>query len=139
MEKPSEFDKNIPKTETQWQKELPAEVYHVCREKGTERPFTGALLDEKRQGQFICACCQQPLFNSDAKYDSGSGWPSFYSVDSQEAVVEVTDTSVGMTRTEVMCSSCQAHLGHVFSDGPEPTGLRYCINSLSLQFSPVNE
>lgn len=114
--------------------ELSKEVYHICRERGTEPAFSGALLDEKRDGQFICVCCKRPLFAAAAKYDSGSGWPSFFEKINPEAVAERVDGSHGMQRTEVTCASCDSHLGHVFPDGPKPTGLRYCINSLSLEF-----
>ena len=116
-----------------WRDKLSAEEYQVCREKGTERAFTGEYCDTKDEGTYNCRCCGEQLFASDTKYDSGSGWPSFYQPANADVVEEDRDISHGMTRTEVMCKSCGSHLGHVFEDGPQPTGLRYCINSLSLK------
>ena len=113
---------------------LSAEQLHVTQEKGTEAPFTGDLLDNKESGTYQCVCCNADLFSSTAKFDSGTGWPSFYDVMSSGAVKVKVDRSHGMLREEVLCGKCDAHLGHVFSDGPQPTGLRYCINSLSLDF-----
>ena len=122
----------VVKTEQEWRKELTPEQYHVTREAGTERAFTGKYVKTKDAGIYHCRCCGQPLFDSNTKFDSGTGWPSFGSPIGQENVDEHRDTSYGMTRTEVRCSRCGAHLGHVFEDGPAPTGLRYCMNSASL-------
>jgi len=121
------------KSEEEWRQILSDEEYHVLRKKGTERPFTGQYWDEKREGTYMCRGCGTPLFASDTKYDSGCGWPSFYAPLEGENVQEERDTSHFMVRTEVLCSACGGHLGHVFPDGPRPTGLRYCINSASIK------
>jgi peptide-methionine (R)-S-oxide reductase len=122
-----------PDKETLRQKLTP-EQYYVTQEKGTERAFTGKYYKHKETGVYHCVCCEAPLFTSETKYESGSGWPSFWQPVSPEAVKEVLDKSHGMVRTEVVCGNCDAHLGHVFTDGPRPTGLRYCLNSVSLDF-----
>lgn len=125
----------IKKTDEEWKAELTEEQFHITREKGTERPFTGKFSDHKRKGEYVCVCCGQPLFNSDSKFDSGTGWPSFDGPMKRDKVKTEQDNSLGMSRTEVMCSKCDAHLGHVFPDGPsETTGMRYCVNSASLDF-----
>ena len=127
----------IEKTDQQWREELTTADYHVCREGGTERAFTGEYVDTKTPGQYLCKCCAEPLFASDTKYDSGSGWPSFYQPLEADAVTSVSDSSLGMTRIEVKCAKCDSHLGHVFEDGPQPTGLRFCINSASLKLDEL--
>lgn len=126
-------DKRVDKSEAQWRNELTSEQFTVCRKRGTERAFTGKYYDCKEDGVYQCSCCGIPLFSSETKYDSGSGWPSFYAPIKETQVRTRQDTSHGMQRLEVLCSSCEAHLGHVFPDGPEPTGLRFCINSVALK------
>jgi peptide-methionine (R)-S-oxide reductase len=129
----------ITKTDAEWQAELSPEQYHVARKHGTEQAFTGPYWDEKKPGLYSCVCCGEPLFGAETKFDSGTGWPSFYAPVSDSAVEAHEDNSHFMRRTEVRCARCEAHLGHVFPDGPQPTGLRYCMNGTALKFSPKGE
>ena len=130
----SEPHYEVSKTEKEWKEQLTAQEFEVLREKGTERAYSGDLLDIKEEGTYICAACDLPLFESETKFKSGTGWPSFYTHVGDSNVVEIADRTYGMVRTEVVCGRCGGHLGHVFEDGPKPTGLRYCINSVSLDF-----
>lgn len=127
---------DMPQTDSEWRIKLNPQQYKVLRQSGTEIPFTGEYVNEKRGGTYMCAGCGEELFSSDAKYDSSSGWPSFYDALNKEKIVEIDDSSHGMVRTEVQCANCGGHLGHLFDDGPEPTGLRYCINSAALDLDP---
>jgi peptide-methionine (R)-S-oxide reductase len=128
----------VTKSEEEWGRELTPEQYNVLRQQGTEPPFTGKYVYSKEDGVYRCAACGNELFSSDTKFDSGTGWPSFYEPAAAERIELRTDDSHGMTRTEVVCGRCGSHLGHVFDDGPEPTGQRYCINSISLELDPAS-
>ncbi len=127
----------IQKTEAEWKSLLTEEQFNICRKKGTERAFSGEYNACNQKGIYLCVCCGSQLFSSESKFDSGTGWPSFYSPVSESAITKLLDNSLFMTRTEVVCTKCGSHLGHVFPDGPQPTGLRYCLNSLSLKLKPT--
>lgn len=128
--------KNDVATDSRWREKLSPEEYRICRQCGTEPAFSGEYWNTKTAGVYRCKCCNEPLFDSDSKYDSGSGWPSYFKPVSGEVIRELVDKTLGMVRTEIRCQKCDSHLGHVFPDGPEPTGLRYCVNSASLTLDP---
>ncbi|MTI42665.1 peptide-methionine (R)-S-oxide reductase [Roseibium hamelinense] len=128
--------KKVEKSLEEWRDQLTHDQFHVTRQSGTERPFTGPYWNSFETGKYICVCCDQHLFNSETKFDAGCGWPSFFEAAHKDAITEIEDRSHGMVRTEIRCSTCDAHLGHVFPDGPPPTGLRYCLNGHAMHFVP---
>jgi peptide-methionine (R)-S-oxide reductase len=129
----------IKKSPEEWRKQLSPEQFHIAREKGTERPFTGEYVNNKEAGTYHCICCGTPLYDSATKFNSGSGWPSFWDALDKDAIATSVDKAHGMTRVEIMCAKCDSHLGHVFPDGPMPTGARHCVNSASLKFKPKDK
>jgi peptide-methionine (R)-S-oxide reductase len=139
MDSAAKTSVKITKSDDEWRKALTPDQYHVTRRHGTERAFTGPHLREKRAGTYACVCCGEPLFDASTKFESGTGWPSFYAPVNAQAVSEYTDNSFFMRRTEVRCARCDAHLGHVFPDGPRPTGQRYCMNGVALTFAPKSD